>query len=92
MTPKQRSQFAEKALELVAGSDRLWKVEDIQRELGCAVRHAYLFLKGLYVEDKSPGTTLPPLVVARDMHSQRSLFVISPNAPLLVTTAPVLSD
>ena len=58
MTPKQRSQFAEQALELMAGSDRLWKVEDIQRELGCAERHAHRVLKGLYVEDKITRETL----------------------------------
>ena len=58
MTPKQRSQFAEKALVLMAGSDRYWTVEDIQRELGCAERHAYRVLKGLYVEDKITRQTL----------------------------------
>ena len=58
MTPKQRSQFAEKALALMAGSDRYWKVEDIQRELGCARRYAYRVLKGLYVEDKITRRTL----------------------------------
>ena len=58
MTPKQRSHFAEQALALMAGSDRYWKVEDIQRELGCAERHAYRVLKGLYVEDKISRQTL----------------------------------
>ena len=58
MTPKQRSQFAEQALEWMAGSDRLWKVQNIQRELGCAERHAYRVLKGLYVEDKITRQTL----------------------------------
>ena len=58
VTPKQRSLFAEKVLALMAGSDRLWKVEDIQRELGCAERHAYRVLKGLYVEDKITRQTL----------------------------------
>lgn len=58
MTPKQRSQFADQALKLMEGSDRLWKVEDIQRELGCAERHAYRVLKGLYVEDKITRQTL----------------------------------
>jgi hypothetical protein len=58
VAPKQRSQFAEQALELMSGSDRLWKVQDIQRELGCAERHAYRVLKGLYVEDKITRKTL----------------------------------
>lgn len=58
MTPKQRSQFAQQALELIEGSDCLWKVEGIQRELGCAERHAYRVLKGLYVEDKITRQTL----------------------------------
>ena len=58
MTPKQRSQFAEKALEVMAGSDRLWSVEDIERELGCTERHAYRVLKGLFVEDKITRQTL----------------------------------
>ena len=58
MTPKQRSQFADQALELMEGSDRLWKVEDIQRELGCTERHAYRVLKGLYAEDKITRQTL----------------------------------
>ena len=58
MTPKQRSQFAEKALEVMAGSDRLWTVEDIERELGCTKRHAYRVLKGLFVEDKITRQTL----------------------------------
>ncbi|WP_413744433.1 AAA family ATPase [Synechococcus sp. MIT S9451] len=59
MTPTQRSQFADQALKLMEGSDRLWKVEDIRRELGCAERHAYRVLKGLYVEDKISRQTLP---------------------------------
>ena len=59
MTPKQRSQFAEQALELMAGSDRFWEVEDIQGELGCAKRHAYRVMKGLYIEDKITRQTLP---------------------------------
>jgi predicted transcriptional regulator len=42
----------------MSGSDRLWKVQDIQRELGCAERHAYRVLKGLYVEDKITRKTL----------------------------------
>ena len=58
ITPKQRRQFAEQVLELMAGSDRYWKVEDIQRELGCAERHAYRVLKGLFVEDKITRQTL----------------------------------
>ena len=41
LTPKRQSLFAEQALELMAGSDRLWSVQDIQRELSCAERHAY---------------------------------------------------
>lgn len=58
VTPKQRRQFAEQVLALMAGSDREWMVEDIQRELGCAERHAYRVLKGLYVEDKITRQTL----------------------------------
>jgi energy-coupling factor transporter ATP-binding protein EcfA2 len=58
VTPKQRRQFAEQVLALLEGSDRYWKVEDIQRELGCAERHAYRVLKGLYVEDKITRQTL----------------------------------
>ena len=34
ITPKQRSQFAAQALELMAGSNRLWNVQDIQRQAG----------------------------------------------------------
>jgi len=52
ITPKQRRQFAEQVLALMAGSDREWTVEDIREELRCAERHAYRVLKGLYVEDK----------------------------------------
>ena len=58
VTPKQRRQFAEQVLTLVAGSDREWTVEDIQRELSCAERHAYRVLKGLFVEDKIARRTL----------------------------------
>ena len=59
VTPKQRRQFAEQVLALMAGSDREWTVEDIQRELSCAERHAYRVLKGLFVEDKITRRTLP---------------------------------
>ena len=59
MTPKQRRQFADQALELMAGSDRCWKVEDIQQELGCAKRHAYRVLKDLFQEEKITRRTLP---------------------------------
>ena len=51
MTPKQRSQYAEQALVLMAGIDRFWEVEDIPRELGDAKRHAYRVMKRLYVQD-----------------------------------------
>ena len=58
VTPKQRRQFAEQVLALMAGSDREWTVEDIQRKLSCAERHAYRVLKGLFVEDKITRRTL----------------------------------
>ena len=58
LTPKRQSLFVEQALELMAGSDRLWSVQDIQRKLSCAERHAYRVLKGLYVEDKITRQTL----------------------------------
>ena len=58
LTPKRRSLLAEQALKLMAGSGRLWSVQDIQRELNCAERHAYRVLKGLYVEDKITRQTL----------------------------------
>ena len=52
MTPKERSRFADKALELISGSGRVWTVKEIKNKLGCAERHAYRLLKGLYAEDK----------------------------------------
>ena len=82
MTPKQRSQFAEKALEVMAGSDRLWTVEDIERELGCTERHAYRVLKGLFVEDKITRQTLASTGVARNMFTQRRLFVLPSHTPI----------
>ena len=59
MTPKQRRQFADQVLELIAGSDRSWTVEDIQQEIGCAKRHAYRVLKDLWTEEKITRQTLP---------------------------------
>ena len=52
ISPKERSRFADKALELISGSGRVWTVKEIKNELGCAERHAYRLLKGLYAEDK----------------------------------------
>ena len=43
---------------MMAGIDRFWEVENIQRELGCAKKHAYRVIKGLYVEDKITRKTL----------------------------------
>ena len=59
MTPKQRRQFVDQALELIEGSDRSWTVEDIQQEIGCAKRHAYRVLKDLWTEEKITRQTLP---------------------------------
>ena len=58
MTPKQRRQFADQVLELIAGSDRSWTVKEIKNELGCAGRHAYRVLKDLWTEEKITRQTL----------------------------------
>ena len=81
MTPKQRRQFAQQALELIAGSDCLWKVEDIQRELGCAERHAYRVLKGLYVEDKITRQTLASTGGRPKYAYAEKTFCTSPTDP-----------
>ena len=85
MTPKQRSQYAEQALELMAGSDRYWKVEDIQRELGCAERHAYRVLKGLFVEDKLSRQTLASTGGRPKYAYAEKTFCTSPIHPLRAT-------
>ena len=92
MTPKQRSQFAEKALELMAGSDCLWKVEDIQREMGCAERHAYRVLKGLYVEDKISRQTLASTGGRPKYAYAGKTFCTSPTHPHRSTKSSTLSQ
>ena len=81
MTPKQRRQFAEQVLELMEGSDRLWKVEDVQRELGCTERHAYRVLKGLYVEDKITRQTLASTGGRPKYAYAEKTFCTSPTHP-----------
>ena len=81
MTPKQRSHFAEQALALMAGSDCYWTVEDIQRELGCAQRHAYRVLKGLYVEDKISRQTLASTGARPKYAYAEKTFCTSPTHP-----------
>ena len=81
VTPKQRRQFAEKILVLMEGSGRYWTVEDIQRELGCAERHAYRVLKGLYVEDKITRRTLPSTGGRPKYVYAEKTFCTSPTHP-----------
>jgi len=81
VTPKQRRQFAEQVLTLVAGSDREWTVEDIQRELSCAERHAYRVLKGLFVEDKIARRTLSSTGGRPKYAYAEKTFCTSPTHP-----------
>ena len=88
MTPKQRSQFAERALELMLGSKCHWEVQDIQRELGCAERHAYRVLQGLYVEDKITRQTHASTGGRPKYAYAEKTFCTSPqHPPLSETTA-----
>ena len=91
MTPKQRSHFAEQALALMAGSDRYWKVEDIQRELGCAERHAYRVLKGLFVEDKLSRQTLASTGGRPKYAYAEKTFCTSPIHPHRATKSSTVS-
>jgi len=81
VTPKQRRQFAEQVLALMAGSDREWTVEDIQRKLSCAERHAYRVLKGLFVEDKITRRTLPSTCGRPKYVYAEKTFCTSPTHP-----------
>ena len=81
VTPKQRRQFAEQVLALMAGSDREWTVEDIQRELSCAERHAYRVLKGLFVEDKITRRSLPSTGGRPKYVYAEKTFCTSPTHP-----------
>lgn len=71
----------------MVGSDRFWEVEDIQRELGCAKRHAYRVMKALYVEDKVTGKNLASTSGRPRYAYAEQTFYTSPQHPLSEITA-----